>query len=107
MTVVPNSEPAWLRPGQTVGVNIITAPSGTRLVIPRSAVRREGGAVNVTGRSIVYVLRNGRAEERAVVLGPVEGDLVPVLDGLSRSDRVIRNAESVQPGTAVRVRRGT
>jgi HlyD family secretion protein len=105
VTLVPDSQPAWLRPGQTVNVNIIIHPSITRLVIPRSAVKREGGAETVSGRSLVYVVQNGRAEPRSVILGPVEGDQIPVLEGLSARDQVIQDAERVQAGARVRARR--
>jgi HlyD family secretion protein len=109
ITVVPESEPAWLRPGMTVNVNIITAEGRSRLVVPRSAVRREGGqtgAEPVFGRSEVLVVREGQAVAQPVVLGPVQGDMVPVLEGLSPKDQVIRDAERVQPGARVRVTGG-
>jgi HlyD family secretion protein len=109
ITVVLDTAPDWLRPGQTVNVNIITAEGRSRLVVPRSAVRREGGqpgAEPVYGRSEVLLVRDGRAVARPVVLGPVEGDSVPVLEGLSPHDRVIRDAGRVQPGARVRVTGG-
>jgi len=111
VTLVPDEEPRWLRPGQTVNVNIITHPGVARLLIPRSAVQRQGGAVATTQAgntpSIAFVVHDGRAVARPVVLGPVEGDRVPVLEGLTANDRVIRDADRVQPGAAVRVRLGS
>lgn len=96
--IVPDQSPAWLRPGATVNVNIITAQSVSRLVVPRSAIRREGD------RSVVLVVRNGRAVPQPVVIGPVEGDLVPVLEGLRPDDQVVLQADRVQPGASVRPR---
>ncbi len=34
--VVPNTAPEWLRPGQTVNVNIITAKNVSRLLVPQT-----------------------------------------------------------------------
>jgi HlyD family secretion protein len=110
ITLIPDKEPAWLRPGQTVNVNIVTGQGVTRLLIPRSAVQRQGGAVATTQTgntpSIVLVVRDGRAVAQQVILGPVEGDLVPVLEGLTAHDPVVRDADKVQPGAAVRIRAG-
>jgi hypothetical protein len=41
---------------------------------------------------------------RPVVLSAVEGDGVPVLDGLSAEDQVVRYADQVQPGARVRAK---
>ena len=51
--------------------------------IPLSAVQREGD------RDIVFVLRNGKAERRAVQLGEERNDAVTVLSGLTAGERVI------------------
>jgi HlyD family secretion protein len=96
--LVPSRSVSWLRPGETVNVNIITAPSAPRLVIPRSAIRREGD------RTVVLLVKNGRAVAQPVTLGPVEGDLVPVLQGLTPTDLVVRQADQVTPGARVQAR---
>jgi HlyD family secretion protein len=99
VTVVPEGPSDWLRPGQTVDVNVITAEAARRLVVPRSAIRREGD------RNVLLLAREGRAVAQSVVIGPVEGDAVPVLEGLSSDDPVIRDATRVEPGARVRVNR--
>jgi HlyD family secretion protein len=99
VTVVPEGPSDWLRPGQTVDVNIITAEAARRLVVPRSAIRREGD------RTVVLLARDGQAVAKTVVIGPVEGDVVPVIEGLAPDDPVIRDATRVEPGARVRVRR--
>jgi HlyD family secretion protein len=100
VTLVPDEPPAWLRPGQTLNVNIVVAENASRLVVPRSAVRPEGD------HRIVLVVQDGRAVARPVITGDVEGDVVPILEGLSRDDRVIRDAERVKAGARVHVRGG-
>jgi HlyD family secretion protein len=99
VTVVPKRNPQWLRPGQTVDVNIITAEEVPRLVVPRSALRRQGA------RTVVLEVRNGRAIAQPVLTEPVEGDLVPVLEGLTREEWIVRNAARIEPGTRVAPRR--
>src|SRR5262245_3936691 len=42
VTVRPVNAPDWLRPGQTVNVNIVTARSIERLIVPAAAVTRAG-----------------------------------------------------------------
>jgi HlyD family secretion protein len=96
VTVVPLKSPAWLRPGMTIDLNLITNEAARRLVIPRSAVRRQGDS------TIVIVPEDGRAQARPVILGAVEGEFVPVIDGVDASDRVARDADRVEPGARVK-----
>jgi HlyD family secretion protein len=96
--VVPDNSPAWLRTGETVNVNVIVAQSAPRLVIPSTAVRTQGDA------RVALVVRDGQAVARPVVLSAVEGDVVPVLDGLSAEDQVVRYADQVQPGARVQAK---
>lgn len=98
VTVIPQNPPEWLRPGQTINVNIVTNEDISRLVIPRSAVRLEGD------RRVVLRVRDGRALAQPVIVGPTEGELIPVIEGLSPNDRVIINAEKVEPGARVHVK---
>jgi HlyD family secretion protein len=99
LTVVPvpaGAAPKWLRPGQTVNVNVILR-EGRRLVIPTTAVKREGE------KSIALVLENGRAIPRTISLGDVEGKMVPVT-GLKPSDVVLTDVLAAAPGARVRAR---
>ncbi len=59
------------------------AAAARRLLIPRSAVRREGE------QNIVYVVQQDRVERRAIQTGPVDGDQVTVLAGLSAGEQVV------------------
>jgi HlyD family secretion protein len=99
LTVLPvpaGAAQKWIRPGQTVNVNVIVR-EGSRLVIPTTAVKREGA------RSIALVLENGRALARTVTLGDVEGRLVPVT-GLKPGDVVLTDVLAAAPGARVRAR---
>lgn len=65
---------------QNAGAAAATQPS---LVVPRSAVRQHGG------RDIVWVVRDGKVERRAVTLGAASGDEVSILAGVSGGERVV------------------
>ncbi|HZT44355.1 MAG TPA: efflux RND transporter periplasmic adaptor subunit [Chthonomonadaceae bacterium] len=97
VTVALPNPPDWLHPGQTVNVNIVLAEAARRLLLPITAVRVMGD------RRAVLLVRDGRAVEQTVVTGPVEGDRVPILEGLSPQDTVVGDAMSVAPGSRVRV----
>jgi len=97
--ITPDQPPDWLRPGQTVNVNLVTNEQVDRLVVPPSAVVRQGS------RSIVRVVENGHVEEQPVITRPAVLQGIPVGAGLSESDDVIVDGGNVKVGQAVRVRR--
>ncbi|HSE96202.1 MAG TPA: HlyD family efflux transporter periplasmic adaptor subunit, partial [Methylomirabilota bacterium] len=76
VTIAPVRPPVWLRPGQTVNVNIVTNPAAPRLLVPAAALRRVGD------RTVVLVVRDGRALEQVVQTRPPTKDGVPVVTGL-------------------------
>ena len=64
---------------------------------PASALKREGDAARL------YVVRDGRVEERRVTPGVVEGDKVEIKDGLAEGEDVVaRAATFLRPGDRVR-----
>ena len=74
------------------------APAGRReiLTIPKSAVRENGG------RHIAWVVRDGKAERRAITLDPSPGDDRTVLAGLAAGETVVVNPPSdLTDGAAV------
>ena len=78
---LPTSVP--VRPGTFARIWLASAPSDTRLSIPTSAVVRRAEL------TAVYVIDDtGRPLLRQVRLGPVAGDRVEVLSGLSAGERV-------------------
>jgi multidrug efflux pump subunit AcrA (membrane-fusion protein) len=96
--VTPLRSPDWLRPGQTVNVNLITHRAVPRLLVPASAVSRSGDQI------VVYVVDNGRALEKVVLTRPPTAQGVPVLAGLDAEDRIIADARGITAGARVRVR---
>jgi len=96
--VTPLQAPGWLRPGQTVNVNVITQRAVPRILIPTQAVGRAGE------RAVVYVVENGRALEKLVLTRPPTPQGVPVLTGVSAEDRIIADAHGIVAGERVRVR---
>ena len=62
--VAPLQPPAWLRPGQTVTVHIITQRAVPRVLVPKSAISRSGD------HTVVFVVENGRALEKVVITRP-------------------------------------
>ncbi|MEW6158885.1 MAG: efflux RND transporter periplasmic adaptor subunit [Verrucomicrobiota bacterium] len=53
------------------------------IVVPKSAVRQEGG------QAIVYVLANGRVERRSITTGASRDDQLTVLAGLVSGEKII------------------
>jgi len=98
--IVPTSSPEWLRPGQTVNVNIITAKSVSRLLVPATAVTRSGD------RTIVFVVVDGHALEKPVVTRAPTKDGVPVIAGLTGDEQIIVDAGKITAGGRVRIARG-
>jgi HlyD family secretion protein len=96
--VTPLQPPRWLRPGQTVNVNIITHRAAPRMLIPASAVGRSND------QTVVYVVDGGRALEKVVLTRPPTAQGVPVLAGLSAEDWIIADARGLTAGERVRVR---
>lgn len=97
--ITPDHPPDWLRPGQTVNVNLVTNEQVDRLVVPPSAVVRQGS------RSVVRVVENGHVEEQPVITRPAVPQGIPVGAGLSESNDVIVDGGNVKVGQAVRVKR--
>ena len=93
--LIPTTQPAWLRPGQTLSVNIVTDEGSNRLVIPLTAVTTVGG------ESTVLVITNGKVEKKVVKVGPAGKDGVPVIDGISATDQVIVTPTGHKPGDSV------
>lgn len=95
-TIVPDRPDSALRPGGTVDVTIVLAKNVRRLLVPTSAVRRRGDetvAFTVHERRVVaHPIRVGRSADRSI----------PVLEGLTGDDRIVRDAAALENGQRVR-----
>lgn len=93
---VENGE-GLLKPGQFATVRISQPSGAPAVLIPARAVRTEQDV------SRVFVVRDGRVEERVVQLGQVEGELVEVKNGIGTDELVATsNVEQLKDGAAVR-----
>ncbi|MBC8140074.1 MAG: hypothetical protein H7Y38_01395, partial [Armatimonadetes bacterium] len=98
--IEPRTVPAWLRPGQTLSVNIVTAKASPRLVVPLASVTTAGGF------STVLLVENGVVRKRTVVVEAAGSDGVPVSSGLTASDNVVTNPGAASVGQKVTPKMG-
>jgi RND family efflux transporter MFP subunit len=95
--VLPNAD-GLLSPGMFARVRLPVGGPYPSLLVPQAAVASD------QGRKYVYVV-NGQdvVESRTVTLGPREGELVAVKEGLKAGDRVVVGGlHGLRPGMAVR-----
>jgi RND family efflux transporter MFP subunit len=86
-----------LKPGQFATVRILLPQSEPAVLVPQRAVR------TISGASYVFVIKNGRAEQRLVQTGQTEGDLIEVKSGISADEAVATsNVDQLSDGMAVR-----
>ena len=86
-----------LKPGQFATVRILQSRSQPAVLIPARAVLTESGV------SRVFVIKDGRAEQRLVQLGQSESDLVEVKSGIAAGEQVATsNVEQLSDAIAVR-----
>lgn len=93
---IENSSGA-LKPGQFATIRILQSRAEPALLIPARAIKTEAGV------NRVYVIKDGRAQERVVQLGQTEGDLVEIKAGVAADEPVATsNLELLADGMAVR-----
>jgi RND family efflux transporter MFP subunit len=86
-----------LKPGQFATVRITQSTPKPTVMIPTSAVKVEGET------NKVFVIKDGRAEERTVKLGVLENDLIEVQQGVQENESVATsNVGQIYDGVAVR-----
>jgi RND family efflux transporter MFP subunit len=69
-----------------------------RILAPKAAIRTE------EGKSIVFVVRDGRVERRAITAGVADGDQVEVLSGLTGGEQVVVDGPPLADGARVAVK---
>ncbi len=93
---IENSSGA-LKPGQFATVRIQQPRPQPAVLVPSRAVITEAGT------SRVFVVKNGRAEQRLVQLGINEGDLIELKSGVEADETVATsNVDQLSDGVAVR-----
>jgi RND family efflux transporter MFP subunit len=87
-----------LRPGMFARVAIVYERKPNALQIPRTAL------LDGDGPPKVFVVKNGKAAERAVKLGLSNGAWIEITDGLKDGEQVVVVGQgAVKPGAAVRI----
>ncbi|MBZ5494564.1 MAG: efflux RND transporter periplasmic adaptor subunit [Acidobacteriia bacterium] len=97
-TILPDMgvKVAFLSAAPAPGKN---AGSEARALVPKSAVRNDGG------KQIVYLVRDQKLERRAVSLGAERGSDIEILAGLAPGDKlVVKGADTLHEGQAVEVK---
>lgn len=86
-----------LKPGQFATVRILQSRAQPAVLVPSRSVRTESGV------SRVFVIKDGRAQERLVQIGQSEGDLVEIKGGVAADEIVATsNIEQLSDGIAVK-----
>ena len=92
---VDNGE-GLLKPGQFATVRIAQGAPKPTVMIPAAAVKTDGDV------NKVFVIKDGRAEERTVKLGILENDLIEVQQGVKEGEVVaIANLNQIYDGVNV------
>ena len=85
-----------LADGQSVTLAIPAGPRHEALTVHKDAIVREAGA------AFVFVVADGLAEIRPIVLGEASGDRFEVVEGLAAGEQVVvRGNDRLQPGQSV------
>ncbi|HEX2490672.1 MAG TPA: efflux RND transporter periplasmic adaptor subunit [Blastocatellia bacterium] len=85
-----------LRPGMFAKSQLITSQNAPAVMIPQRAV------LTSAGLSKVFVIENGKAVERIIKTGAIEGDLIEIVEGVKDSETVATsNLDKLQTGAVV------
>lgn len=93
---VENSE-GLLKPGQFATVRITQAAAKPTVMLPTTAIKTEGDT------NKVFVIKDGRAEERIVKLGVLENGKIEIQNGVAENEAVaVTNVDKLYDGVSVR-----
>jgi RND family efflux transporter MFP subunit len=85
-----------LRPGMFAKSRLITSANAPAVMVPQRAV------APAAGLNKVFVIENGKAVERIVKTGAIDGDLIEIVEGVKDGETVATsNLDKLQSGTAV------
>jgi len=94
--LLPNPQRRIL-PNMLARLKVPSGPAQDRILVPVSSLAFDGGL------SYVYVIENGVARRREVVVGRLQsGELVTLEEGLRSGDRVALQPFRLSPGTTVK-----
>jgi len=86
-----------LKPGQFATVRILQPRAEPAVLVPARAIKTESGV------NRVYVIKDGRAQQRLVQLGQSEGDLMEIKSGIAVDEQVATsNLDQLSDGIPVR-----
>jgi HlyD family secretion protein len=75
-------------------------PGAAAILIPKSAVRDENG------KKIVFLMKDEKAERRAVTLGPDRGSDTEVIAGVTAGDTlIVKGPENLRDGQSVEIKK--
>jgi RND family efflux transporter MFP subunit len=96
--IIDFDNPGQWRPGASVRAELVLAVRANAVMVPQVAVvRRPAG-------DVVYVIKDGKAEERLVQRGQRNGGRIEIVDGLAAGERVaVDGAGFLTQGAAVDV----
>jgi len=90
-----------LRPGMFAKARVLLPGGETAVFVPRTAVLRD----KTTDSNQVYVVDNGKARLRVVVLGDADGDQIRIASGLTGSESVaVNHLSELYDGAVVEAR---
>jgi membrane fusion protein (multidrug efflux system) len=81
--IIVANEGSLLLPGMVSRVTIATNEPKEVIMIPKTAVRSE------KGQMVTYIIHQGKVEQRRVYLGPEQGELVIVAQGLETGETIV------------------
>jgi RND family efflux transporter MFP subunit len=91
-----NNIDGLLKPGQFATVRVLQTETRPAVMIPVRAVIQDGTS------NRVFIIRDGRAEQRIVQLGEAEGEMIEVRNGVAANEQVaVSNLETLYDGVAV------
>jgi membrane fusion protein (multidrug efflux system) len=86
-----------LKPGQFATIRILQPQTEAAVLVPSRSVRSEGNV------NRVFVIKDGRAEQRLVQLGQADGDLVEIKTGVAANEQIATsNIDQLVDGSPVR-----
>lgn len=90
----PNNQ---LRPGMFAKSQLITNQNASVIMVPQKAI------LTTSGLSKVFVVENGKARERIIKTGEIDGELIEIVSGVNSGEVVATsNLDKLQEGSQVK-----